>query len=274
VGHIWKLILICAQNIIWSQGQSLTEISIPLTHIQAFLLVERDSFHGLLHYCRPGLLDKDIPKRKTFRAEIVRHAQLAEEKVRDQLKVWLNSQTIHSTIYSHLLSRIFVSKISFMFDAWTSTVWAWGSIYISLLPLITSTPLLNVPWTGSWRQISSLSSPSKVDTLAKIWWTFWLTLLIDMRFEEKYVIQTTQIIFLTLRLCSRLDGLLVMVLPSMVLLFPSLKSSLMKETMAGQPKNMSSSSCMYSSLLYLDIATILSDLHLCQMHGTLIAHCV
>ncbi|KAF8799820.1 hypothetical protein BYT27DRAFT_7217371 [Phlegmacium glaucopus] len=55
---------------------------------EAFQLVERDGFHSLLRYCRPSLSDKDIPKRKTVRAEVIRRAQLAEEKVLNALKGW------------------------------------------------------------------------------------------------------------------------------------------------------------------------------------------
>ena len=48
---------------------------------QAFLLVERGSFRQLLCYCRPALADKDIPRRKTVRSEIIRRAHLAEAKI-------------------------------------------------------------------------------------------------------------------------------------------------------------------------------------------------
>ena len=80
------------------------------SHIQAFRLVERGSFRHLLKFCRPSLTERDIPHRHTLRAEILRCAHLAEERVRENM-------------------RKLPSKISFTFDAWTS---APGDPYISL----------------------------------------------------------------------------------------------------------------------------------------------
>jgi hypothetical protein len=77
---------------------------------KAFLLIKRDSFRRLLKFCRPSLLDKDIPHRHTLRAEILWRAHLAEEMVRKNMKK-------------------VPSKISFTYDAWTS---APGDPYISL----------------------------------------------------------------------------------------------------------------------------------------------
>jgi hypothetical protein len=54
---------------------------------KAFLLVERDSFRQLLRYCRPALADKDIPRRKTVRSEVIRRARHAEENVCEKLAV-------------------------------------------------------------------------------------------------------------------------------------------------------------------------------------------
>ena len=54
---------------------------------EAFLLVERGSFRRLLRYCRPALVDKDIPKRKTVRSEIIKRARIAEEKICEKLVV-------------------------------------------------------------------------------------------------------------------------------------------------------------------------------------------
>jgi hypothetical protein len=55
--------------------------------VQAFLLVERDSFRQLLHFCRPELADKDIPKRKTVRSEVIQRTHLAKEKICEKLLV-------------------------------------------------------------------------------------------------------------------------------------------------------------------------------------------
>lgn len=78
--------------------------------VQAFLLVESDSFRRLLKFCRPSLSDKDIPHRHTIRAEVLRRAHVAEGQVRE------NMQRVPS-------------KISFTFDAWTSGP---GDPYLSL----------------------------------------------------------------------------------------------------------------------------------------------
>ena len=79
-------------------------------HVQAFRLVESGRFRSLLKFCRPSLSDKDIPHRRLIRDEITRRAQVAEERVRENMgKV--------------------SSKISFTFDAWTS---APGDPYFSL----------------------------------------------------------------------------------------------------------------------------------------------
>lgn len=80
------------------------------THLQAFRLIERGGFRRLLKFCRPSLSEKDIPHRHTLRAEILRRARNAEEQVRKCM-----NQT--------------PGKISFTFDAWTSTP---GDPYISL----------------------------------------------------------------------------------------------------------------------------------------------
>ena len=73
-------------------------------------MIERGSFCRLLMFCRPSLSDKDIPHRHSLRAEILQRAEIAEWKVRENMKK-------------------VTSKISFTFDAWTS---ASGDPYISL----------------------------------------------------------------------------------------------------------------------------------------------
>lgn len=73
-------------------------------------MIDRGPFRHLLKFCRPALSDKDIPHRHTLRAEIIHRAQIAEGKVRQNMKN---------------LS----SKVSFTFDTWTS---ARGDPYLSL----------------------------------------------------------------------------------------------------------------------------------------------
>ena len=41
----------------------------------------------MLKYCRPNLMDKDIPHRNTVRAEIMRWAHVTEENIRKTVKV-------------------------------------------------------------------------------------------------------------------------------------------------------------------------------------------
>ena len=72
--------------------------------------MDRGSFRRLLKFCRPSLLERDIPHRHALRAEILLRAEIAECRVRENLK------------------RV-PSKISFTFDAWTS---APGDPYLSL----------------------------------------------------------------------------------------------------------------------------------------------
>ena len=79
-------------------------------HCQAFRLIERGGFRCLLKFCRPSLSERDIPHRHTLRAEILRRAHIAEERVRNCMNETLG-------------------KISFTFDAWTS---APGDPYLSL----------------------------------------------------------------------------------------------------------------------------------------------
>ncbi|KAL0958654.1 hypothetical protein HGRIS_014979 [Hohenbuehelia grisea] len=77
---------------------------------EAFLLVERQTFRRTLKFCRPGLADKDIPHRNTVRAEILRRAKIAEERIKEHLKK-------------------IPGKVSFTFDAWTSDS---GNPYLSV----------------------------------------------------------------------------------------------------------------------------------------------
>ena len=79
-------------------------------HLQAFRLIERGGFRRLLKFCRPSLAEKDIPHCQTLRADILQRAHIAEEQVR---------KCMNET----------PGKISFTFDAWTSTP---GDPYISL----------------------------------------------------------------------------------------------------------------------------------------------
>ena len=106
-----------------------TLIKQPLIFIQAFQLIERDGFRSLLRYCRPGLSDKDIPKRKTLRAEIIRRAQLAEEKVLNVLKVRTIFFLAVRNPFIYCKLQLVPSKISFTFDAWTSEP---GDPYLSV----------------------------------------------------------------------------------------------------------------------------------------------
>jgi hypothetical protein len=73
-------------------------------------LIERGGFRRLLKFCRPSLAEKDIPHRKSLRAEILRRAHIAEERVCESMDM-------------------VPSKISFTFDAWTSGP---GDPYLSL----------------------------------------------------------------------------------------------------------------------------------------------
>ncbi len=73
-------------------------------------MVERGSFRRLLKYCRPTLLEKDIPNRNKLRAEILRRVDIAKGRICDNLKK-------------------LPCKVSFTFDAWTSNS---GDPYISV----------------------------------------------------------------------------------------------------------------------------------------------
>ncbi|KAF8263686.1 hypothetical protein EI94DRAFT_1703818 [Lactarius quietus] len=76
-------------------------VKLIICEVEAFLLVERDSFHSILKFCHPSLLDRDIPHCHTICTEIVQCAVIAEESVHEKLKN-------------------IPSRISFTFDAWTS----------------------------------------------------------------------------------------------------------------------------------------------------------
>ena len=78
--------------------------------LQAFCLVEQNSFRQLLKFCQPAISEKDILHHHTLCAEILQHADTAEELVCENLKT-------------------VPSKISFTFDTWTS---APGDPYLSL----------------------------------------------------------------------------------------------------------------------------------------------
>jgi hypothetical protein len=66
---------------------SVISTSAHKTMNQAIQLIDRGSFHRLICYCRPGLAERDIPKRQTLRAEVLRRAQVAEGKVHEKLSV-------------------------------------------------------------------------------------------------------------------------------------------------------------------------------------------
>ena len=55
--------------------------------LQAFQLVDKESFHRLLIYLRPSLADKDIPHRTKLRKEISDRAEAVEKRIRDKLQV-------------------------------------------------------------------------------------------------------------------------------------------------------------------------------------------
>jgi hypothetical protein len=95
-------------------------------------LVESGRFRGLLKFCRPSLSEKDIPHRRLIRDEIIRHALVAEGRVRETM------------------GRV-PSKISFTFDAWTS---APGDPYVSLTAHYIDAPA-NCPsaWTLQSEQL-------------------------------------------------------------------------------------------------------------------------
>jgi hypothetical protein len=80
--------------------------------------VDRGSFCKLLKYCQLSLSEQDIPHQHVLCAEILRHAEIAEERVCKNLKNVL-------------------SKISFTFDTWTS---APGDPYLSLTAHFISAP--------------------------------------------------------------------------------------------------------------------------------------
>ena len=57
------------------------------TYQQAFQLVECGTFRRLLQYCRPSLLDKDIPNCRLVWSEIINRAKQAKMKLREKLIV-------------------------------------------------------------------------------------------------------------------------------------------------------------------------------------------
>jgi hypothetical protein len=174
-------------------------------------------------------LDKDIPKRKTIRADILRRAQLAEKKVRDKLKVCLRQITFY------LLSPFaqgLASKISFTFDAWTSEP---GDPYLSITAhYIDAPPDRPMDWELktdqlAFKYIEGRHTGKNMSTI-----------LIDTvdQYDIRGKVSDDFNCLPKLKQFSRLDGLLVMVLLSMAQLFGNLKSSSMKEMMGGQQKNM------------------------------------
>jgi hypothetical protein len=63
---------------------------------QAFQLVDRGSFHRLIKYCRPSLSDADIPHCMTLRKEILTRTKVVEERVKEELKVYVYKKCFHS----------------------------------------------------------------------------------------------------------------------------------------------------------------------------------
>ena len=57
--------------------------------MQAFQLVDKGSFHQLLSYLRPSLLDKEIPHRTKLRTEVLEWASAVEGRVKEKLQVHL-----------------------------------------------------------------------------------------------------------------------------------------------------------------------------------------
>ena len=78
--------------------------------LQAICLVDHRSFHQLLKFCQTSLSEQDIPHQHALHGQILWQAEIAEGRVRENLK------------------RV-PSKILFTFDAWTS---APGDPYLSL----------------------------------------------------------------------------------------------------------------------------------------------
>ena len=62
-----------------------------LTTIQAFQLVNKVSFHRLLTYLRPSLLDNEIPHRTKLHTEILEQASTVEGHMKERLQVSLVS---------------------------------------------------------------------------------------------------------------------------------------------------------------------------------------
>jgi hypothetical protein len=74
-----------------------------LTTIQAFQLVDKVSFHWLLTYLRPSLLDNEIPHRTKLRMEILE---------------WASTSTVEGCVKE----RLQVSLVSFLMPACAHTM--------------------------------------------------------------------------------------------------------------------------------------------------------
>jgi hypothetical protein len=77
-----------------------------LTTIRAFQLVDKVSFHWLLTYLRPSLLDNEIPHRTKLCTEILERASTVEGHVKERLQVSLVSFLMPAcahtmTLHSH-----------------------------------------------------------------------------------------------------------------------------------------------------------------------------
>jgi hypothetical protein len=96
-----------------------------LSHLQAFRLVDHDSFRHL-KFCRPSLLEKDILHRHVIRKEILWCVNVAEGRVCENM------------------NKI-PSKISFTFDAWTSVP---GDPYLSLTAHYIDAP---IDFPSAWK---------------------------------------------------------------------------------------------------------------------------
>ena len=94
-------------------------IILMLSSLQAFGLVDHDSFHHLLKFCWPSLTEKDILHHDTICKEILQRAIVAEGRVCENMNE-------------------IPSKISFMFDMWTS---APGDPYLSLMAHYINAPV-------------------------------------------------------------------------------------------------------------------------------------
>ena len=75
-GHVSELV-ICEDEV--TETNSCMCRANMFSHVQVFRLVECGSFRRLLKFCQPSLPGRDIARRLTLRAEILRRTHIAEE---------------------------------------------------------------------------------------------------------------------------------------------------------------------------------------------------